>query len=97
MLACYVVVAFLTGMRDSEVQSLRRGCLEEVRDAYGQVARLWIRGLASKKRHTPVMRTWVVIEPVARALAALERLTSEVHGTTVSSSSSTTPASTSAL
>ena len=73
--AAYVICAYLSGMRDSEVQDLRRGCVEVMRDERGVVYRHKVRGLTHKGQDLPLERTWVVIEPVARAIAVLERLT----------------------
>ncbi|AMY20336.1 MULTISPECIES: hypothetical protein [Nocardiaceae] len=74
--ACYVVIAFLSGMRDSEVKHLKRGCVRTVRDERGVAYRWYVSGTAFKGERdaagTPA--TWVVGEPVARAIAVLERL-----------------------
>jgi hypothetical protein len=78
--ACYVVIAYLSGMRPGEALTLRRGCV-----GYDQATRLWLlRGRAWKgaldetgaKRPEGAERAdpWVVIEPVARAVGVLERL-----------------------
>jgi integrase len=77
MSACYIVCAYLSGMRDSEIQELRAGCREVVRDADGEVVRHKLRGTTFKGKRLAVgaIRTWVVIEPVHRAVDVLERLT----------------------
>lgn len=73
--ACYVVVAYLSGMRDSEVQALRRGCHFREASADGVLVRHKLSGLTFKGRHAEgEPATWVVIEPVAKAIAALEAL-----------------------
>ena len=77
--AAYIVCAYLSGMRDSEVQDLRRGCLEKVADQYG-VIRYRVHSLERKRRLEPKARAWVVIEPVARAIEVLERLTAPFAG-----------------
>lgn len=46
--ACYVVCAYLSGMRDSEVQELRRGCHEVSRSADGVIERHKLRGRTFK-------------------------------------------------
>jgi hypothetical protein len=67
--ACYLVVAAYSGMRDSEVTSLRRRCLVIERGNENQIRRYKVQGTIFKregllgKRHT-----WVVIAPVAKAL-----------------------------
>ncbi len=78
--ACFVVVAYLSGMRPGEVLTLQRGCVR-----YDQAAGLWLvegrhwKGVVDstgsklaqgQQRSDP----WVVVEPVARAVAVLERL-----------------------
>jgi integrase len=74
--ACYLVVAYLSGMRDSEVKHLRRGCLTARRDNTGRAYRWMITSQAFKGEATPegVEATWVVGEPVERAVGVLERL-----------------------
>jgi len=78
--ACFVVVAYLSGMRPGEVLTLQRGCVR-----YDQAAGLWLvegrhwKGVVDstgsklaqgQQRSDP----WVVVEPVAGAVAVLERL-----------------------
>lgn len=74
--ACYIVTAYLSGMRDSEMQDLRRGCHEPLLDEQGAILRHRLRSVTYKGRdNAGEERTWVVIEPVARAIEVLERLT----------------------
>jgi integrase len=78
--ACFIVVAYLSGMRPGEVLSTERGCV-----SYNSVTQMWLlTGVTwksvkdadgnkipgGKERSEP----WVVAEPVARAVAVLERL-----------------------
>jgi hypothetical protein len=73
--ACYVVCAYLTGMRDSEVQAMRAGCLSLTRSADGVIERHRIRSIAYKgKVSQGEPAQWVTIEPVAEAIRVLERL-----------------------
>jgi integrase len=73
--AAYIITAYLSGMRDSEVQSLRPGCVRRVRSADGTVERWKVRGKVYKARaHQGDETEWVIIEPVAQALEAVERL-----------------------
>ncbi|MFD7487738.1 hypothetical protein [Streptomyces mirabilis] len=74
--ACYIVIAFLSGMRDSEVKHLRRGCVKIKRDKDGNPYRWTVTSLAFKGEDDDagVEATWVVGEPVARAIAVLEDL-----------------------
>ena len=78
--ACFVVIAYLSGMRPGEALTLRRGCV-----GHDAVTGLWLlRGKKWKgavdgsgaKRAEGEDRAdpWIVIEPVARAVAVLERL-----------------------
>jgi hypothetical protein len=74
--ACYVVIAYLSGMRDSEIKHLRRGCITHKRDNDGRVYRHLITSTAFKGEETPtgVTATWIVSPPVERAVAVLEQL-----------------------
>jgi hypothetical protein len=74
--ACYILVAFLSGMRDSEIKHLKRGCLTVLRDSTGNPYRWTVRSRAFKGERDPagVEATWVIGEPAARAIETLERL-----------------------
>jgi integrase len=74
--ACYLVIAYLSGMRDSEVKHLRRGCLRTWRDQTGQPVRHKVTSLAFKGEAAVdgVEATWIVGAPVARAVSVLEAL-----------------------
>jgi hypothetical protein len=74
--ACYLVLAFLSGARDSEVKHLARGGLTTERDADGTPYRWKMHSLAFKAEDDPagVPATWNIGEPAARAIAVLERL-----------------------
>lgn len=74
--ACYVVIAYLSGMRDSEIKHLRRGCTSRRMDSDGNVVRRLITSLAFKGESSPagVTATWVISEPVERAVQLLEQL-----------------------
>jgi integrase len=75
-IACYIVIAYLSGMRESEVKHLRRGCLATRRDNTGRAYRHVITSQAFKGEGGPegVEATWVVGKPVQRAVDVLERL-----------------------
>jgi len=65
--AAYVFIAAISGMRDSEIQELQRGCLTV--GYAGPVLR------SRKWKHSDGRpATWAVIDPVARAIEVLERL-----------------------
>ena len=78
--ACYVLCAYLTGMRDSEVQAMQVGCLRVTRSEDGLVQRHRVRSRVYKARGAEGnIETWVTIEPVAQAVAVLEDLTEPVR------------------
>ncbi|WP_189160688.1 hypothetical protein [Lentzea pudingi] len=94
-IACYIVIAFLSGMRDCEIKHLRRGSVTAVRDADGRAYRWTVTSLAFKGETDPVgaLATWVVGQPAARAVGVLEQLQPTTqpllfaplpHGTTAS-------------
>lgn len=74
--ACYIVIAYLSGMRDSEIKHLQRGCLTVRHDEDGTPYRWLVTSLAFKGEQGPegVPATWVIGEPAARAISILERL-----------------------
>jgi hypothetical protein len=73
--ACYVVCAYLTGMRDCEVQAMRPSCLALTRSADGVIERYCVRSVAYKgKSGQGEPAEWVAIAPVADAIRVLERL-----------------------
>ena len=84
--AAYIVCAYLSGMRDSEIQAMKRGCLSVVRGEDGAILRHRIRSTAYKgKRGGGQQADWVTISPVADAVAVLEQLSARAgraRGTT---------------
>lgn len=74
--ACYILVAYFSGMRDSEVQNLRTGCIEQVVDPLtGQATRYLIRGTASKgSAGQRTQHAWVTVETAGKAVEVLEAL-----------------------
>ncbi len=73
--ACYVVIAYLSGMRDSEVKHLQRGCLSRQLDSDGNVYRRTITSRAFKGETAKgVNASWVVSGSVERAVGVLEKL-----------------------
>lgn len=66
--ACYVFCAALSMMRDSELQSIRRGSLTT---HYGATA---IKSELRKKQRGRPQHNWWIIEPVAQAIAVAEEL-----------------------
>jgi len=76
--ACYMVIAYLSGMRDGEIKHLERGSISHRRDSTGTAYRVKITSLAFKGESDPAgtPATWVVGRPVERAVAVLEQLQS---------------------
>lgn len=73
--ACYVVCAYLTGMRDSEVQAMRPGCLSITRSDDGLVNRHRVKSVAYKGKEVRGEEAeWITIAPVATAISVLEQL-----------------------
>jgi integrase len=74
--ACYILIAFYSGMRDSEIKSLQRGCLSIERDKSGELEVVRVRGLAFKGESDPsgVPAEWVVGRVVEHAVRVLETL-----------------------
>jgi hypothetical protein len=78
--ACYVVCAYLTGMRDSEVQAMRAGCLRVCRSEDGIIERYRVKSTVYKRRDSRGQpETWTTIEPVAQAIRVLEELTKHLR------------------
>ncbi len=73
--AAYVVCAYLTGMRDSELQAMRVGCCSVSLSADGVVERYRVKSITYKGRDSSGEETeWVTVAPVARAINVMERL-----------------------
>ncbi|PPJ25647.1 hypothetical protein C5F51_22745 [Nocardia nova] len=74
--AAYVVIAFLSGMRDSEIKELRRGCFRIHRDDTGRIYRRTVlsRAFKGETDSRGVEAFWVIGAPAARAITVLERL-----------------------
>jgi integrase len=78
--ACYIVCAYLTGMRDCEVQAMRTGCLEVKRSEDGIIERYHVKSTVYKRRDVRGQaEKWVTIEPVAKAITVLDRLTEHIR------------------
>jgi hypothetical protein len=73
--AAYILCSYLTGMRDSEVQAMRPGCLQRGLSSDGMIERLAIRSIIYKGRDARgEIEEWVTIAPVARAVEVAELL-----------------------
>ncbi|GHB57609.1 hypothetical protein GCM10010347_29690 [Streptomyces cirratus] len=74
--SCYVVIAFLSGMRESEVKNIKRDCIEIKYDEDGRPYRWKLSSLAFKGEDEVegVPATWTVCATVVRAVEMLEKL-----------------------
>lgn len=74
--SCYIVIAFLSGMRDSEIKHLRSGCCTVERDGAGVPYRWKVTSLAFKgePNEKGVVATWIVGESAAKAIRVMERV-----------------------
>jgi hypothetical protein len=72
--ACWIVIAYLSGMRDVEVREVGRDCAFTTAGAGGRT-RYKLRGRVFKGRRMPGDHAeWVVIEPVHQAVDILRQL-----------------------
>lgn len=72
--ACWIVTAYLSGMRDTEVRELGRDCAFTTAGTDGRT-RYKLRGRVFKGRQMPGDEAeWVVIEPVHQAVDVLRQL-----------------------
>lgn len=73
--ACFVLIAFATGMRISEILSLRQGCCE-IQKERGRPDLIWLRSRVFKMQGTPAGRPakWLGGPVSAKAVGVLERL-----------------------
>ena len=78
--ACFVLIAFATGMRVSEILSLREGCCE-IQKEPGQPDLVWLRSRVFKMQGVPEGRKakWLGGPVCARAVRVLERLGKRVR------------------
>ena len=72
---CYIVVAMFSGMRDSEIISLKHNCFERSFDMDGEEF-CWIHGLTYKLEEQPKPAKWMVppvVEKAVNVAAGLRR------------------------
>jgi hypothetical protein len=76
VVACYILSAYLSGMRDGEVQSIRHGKWGVKKDNRGIPYRYWVKGTAFKRKGEVKAkeRIWIVTPEVHRALEVLTEL-----------------------
>ena len=74
--ACFIVIGFFSGIRNSEILSLEEGCLVQDTDVYGEPM-LWLHGTLYKTVDSlkGMAVRWLVPPVVERAVNILERLT----------------------
>lgn len=76
--ACYIIIAFCSGMRDSEILSIEEGCVKKVKSKSGQ----WIYKIFSiiyKTVNQPRADNWMVPPLVKTAVDVLRRLTAPLR------------------
>ena len=81
-ISCYIVIAFLSGMRDNEIKHLRPGCCTTAYDVSGRAYRWTVTSLAFKGEvdEHGVTATWVVGAAAARAIRVLESAHASLPG-----------------
>lgn len=74
--AAYILIAFFSGMRDSEVKHIRRGCVTTDVDDTGKLTMYFLDGVTFKGNTETAGRParWVVAPVVQRAVAVLEAI-----------------------
>lgn len=70
---CYIVIAMFSGMRDSEVISLKRNCFERSSDMDGEEY-CWLHGLTYKLEDQPKPAKWMVPEIVEKAVSTANEI-----------------------
>ena len=68
---CYIIIAMLTGMRNSEISSLKKGCLARGK-GWDDEEYLWLHGLTYKLEDEPKPVKWMVPDIVTVAISHLE-------------------------
>lgn len=75
--ACYIVIAFFSGIRDSEMSSIDRNCIEvDEENCY-----IWLHGKSFKIAHNGISPRWMVPPVVKKAVNVLEQLSSWLQKT----------------
>lgn len=79
--ACFILIAFITGMRLSELLSLEEGCVERELTDDGEF--IWINSYIHKTLGGEVVKSkWLCGPEAAKAVSVLERLTASLRSTT---------------
>ncbi len=70
---CYIVIAMFSGMRDSEVTSLKINCFERSSDMDGEEY-CWLHGMTYKLEDQPKPAKWMVPEIVEKAICVVNEI-----------------------
>lgn len=70
---CYIIIAMFSGMRDSEVISLKNNCFERSSDIDGEEY-CWLHGLTYKLEDQPKPAKWMVPEIVEKAVLTANQI-----------------------
>jgi integrase len=70
---CYIIVAMFSGMRDSEIISLKTNCFERASDLDGDEY-CWVHGLTYKLEDQPKPAKWMVPDIVEKAINVAAKL-----------------------
>jgi len=75
--ACYIVIGLFSGIRDSELLSLGKGCITPYTSKEGIEAK-WLHGTLYKTGHRP--KKWLVPPIVETAVRVMERFSASMRG-----------------
>ncbi|MCV6454881.1 hypothetical protein [Pseudomonas aeruginosa] len=70
---CYIIIAMFSGMRDSEVISLKNNCFERSSDMDGEEY-CWLHGLTYKLEDQPKPAKWMVPDIVEKAVCTANEI-----------------------
>ncbi len=74
--ACFVVIAYLSGVRTGEALNLRRGCISrDSKLALTLMSGHQLKAEGSRRDRSPATIPWVVTDETARAVSVLEHIT----------------------
>jgi integrase len=71
--ACYIIIAYFSGMRISEILSIKKGCIEKKKGNNGTDYYL-LHSIYYKTKDQPTPGTWLVSEAVVTAIDVFEKL-----------------------
>tara|TARA_R110002124_G_scaffold147630_1_gene312941 strand:- start:9755 stop:11704 length:1950 start_codon:yes stop_codon:yes gene_type:complete len=76
--ACYIVIALLTGMRNSEIASLKRGAFYKSK-GWDDEEYCWLKGITYKLEADPKPAKWMVPESVELAIKHLTNMSEQYN------------------